>query len=948
MSVQEIIYTSAQKGLKPGSSGFCTVVCTAGMDQRTASRLEGLSGYRHPFEINDPRNPINFQHITMRIGAANTHVLSRVSDAGPDHTGRTNKLAHHIAFTQPPSPSGPARLLNIPGLFATEWDGKTSQRAAPTLPSIPLADVKLSAWATLAKDGGWAGHIVEQLISNKQPVYVLFSAGTDTFSLLQEILDVVPANRRWQVTFSTYYTNPIAGAECQLRFVLDGTKDATKLRNDARAVVVDLTTPLAQATGGELVTLARSGMVTQVVAVPKQKPEPKADSSTSVSSKSGKSNDGDWIEPEADNLGSALASGASSAPDLATASKRPPAPNLFGAARAQKEQRLSAAGQRSSKGKIVGLVCGVVVLLVAVSAGVWVAVSDSEGDLKNTQLLEDSTKAREETERQEKRKADEALAEKEREQLAREEQKRADEIAKKEKQDAIDADAAKLAKQQEDEKEAARVAELAKGENARSPKSVDIFGEPIAIGGVNTVPVVRVIEWEDTSSTRTKAGVDIKVHADADLEFKVLHHHRKYHVQQRNDDTEWAVMGGVNSLTKVATIRRPTSERLTLELEDVKDPIFRSVLQLTSGARCGFAIFQKPQHQPAIALADVIGTVTDESLTAKEILAVPELEGDFTQRVEIRDGKGKVIRRSNVKLDHPSVPSELSFKRKTFGKDNDRVVFYFANGPTGAEHRHKVTLLRNRSTKATELEYKLEFAKRAGLQVTPLEKFEDALPWLAEQLPRFRRNHTERDWEPITRKAEAWAESEYVRLKDKIKKIESGLVAIRNSQATIMFQTANQLGEAQQEELKTQARFLKEMEPQAAVLQLLSQMELQPNGPFQPTRDLQGRDELNTLMQGIRNQAQAAGKSRTELLDYKLHFSAYLTIEEVRLPDDDKLYRLRIPVFEFTGRNDANRLDWKKLAEPSGTAAPSSKTRGVKTNAQPVQAKTPKSTAQPK
>ena len=62
--IQEIVYTSAQKGLKAGSSGFCTVVSTAGMDQRTAQRLEGLSGYRHPFDINDPRNPINYQPVS--------------------------------------------------------------------------------------------------------------------------------------------------------------------------------------------------------------------------------------------------------------------------------------------------------------------------------------------------------------------------------------------------------------------------------------------------------------------------------------------------------------------------------------------------------------------------------------------------------------------------------------------------------------------------------------------------------------------------------------------------------------------------------------------------------------------------------------------------------------------------------------------------------------------
>ena len=33
---QEIVYTSAPKGLKPGSSGFCTVASTAGMARNLA------------------------------------------------------------------------------------------------------------------------------------------------------------------------------------------------------------------------------------------------------------------------------------------------------------------------------------------------------------------------------------------------------------------------------------------------------------------------------------------------------------------------------------------------------------------------------------------------------------------------------------------------------------------------------------------------------------------------------------------------------------------------------------------------------------------------------------------------------------------------------------------------------------------------------------------------
>ena len=341
--MQEIIYTSAQRGLKPGSSGFCTVVCTAGIDARTSQRLEGLSGYRHPFAISDPRNPVNYQHITMRIGAARTHVLSRVCDAGPDHTGRTNKLAHHIAFTQPTSPSGPAHLFNQAGAFTTQWDGKTAQRPPRSLPVVPVVDATLTAWKTLTGDGGWAGSIAEKLLSGKQPVYVIFPAGTDTLTLLQEVLEVVPPARRWEVTFSTYYTSAIAGAECQLRFVLDDTKEATRLRNDARADTVDLTKPLAAAAGGQLVTTARAGRVSHnaaaAAAAPTRVNPPRK---TAAQAQPTPAAIDDW--PDASQIPE------TTQPTYAQASATAPppvAPDLFGNRRSIKEAKLARAGRRS-------------------------------------------------------------------------------------------------------------------------------------------------------------------------------------------------------------------------------------------------------------------------------------------------------------------------------------------------------------------------------------------------------------------------------------------------------------------------------------------------------------------------------------------------------------------------------------------------------------------------
>ena len=63
---QELHYTSAPRGLKPGSRGFCTVASTVGLSGPLAERLESLSGYQPIYPVHDPaaaRNPVNFMHI---------------------------------------------------------------------------------------------------------------------------------------------------------------------------------------------------------------------------------------------------------------------------------------------------------------------------------------------------------------------------------------------------------------------------------------------------------------------------------------------------------------------------------------------------------------------------------------------------------------------------------------------------------------------------------------------------------------------------------------------------------------------------------------------------------------------------------------------------------------------------------------------------------------------
>lgn len=265
---QEIIYTSAQKGLRSGSFGFCTVCSTGGMEPNMADFLEGISAYPHPYKPPDPRtnqNPVNFSHIIWTIGGQRFHILSRVCDAGLDYTGRTNLLAHHVALTRREAESasgGPAWALSDDDFTVSKWDGqlRTLPGRFPRKDDIPLEVCR--HWQQASGDAGHAGVLAESCLDKSgRPVTVIYKPETDVLALVREALSLLPVEKRWGVTFSTFYTKIYSSFECQWRFIFAGSPDAAAARKNPHSFVIDLAgpTPPKRASGGALVEAARTG-----------------------------------------------------------------------------------------------------------------------------------------------------------------------------------------------------------------------------------------------------------------------------------------------------------------------------------------------------------------------------------------------------------------------------------------------------------------------------------------------------------------------------------------------------------------------------------------------------------------------------------------------------------------------------------------------------------------
>lgn len=261
---QEIIYTSAPQGLKPGSRGFCTVVSTAGMATNLAERLETLSGYAHPhaaLKFSAALNPVNHSHLLLTVGGRRYHVLSRVADAGVDYTRRTNKLAHHVVLEAGEiGLAGPAWVLSEDGFCVEAWDGRVEimpQGRRPRMDAYPGGFCK--EWKRLTGDAGWAGVLAASASDEAKPLTVIFPVGKAMLPLVVEAMNLLPPQQQWKVTFSTYWTKLTGSNECQWRFVLDGTQEARLARNNPHASVIDLCRRGPTTANHPLVLMAREG-----------------------------------------------------------------------------------------------------------------------------------------------------------------------------------------------------------------------------------------------------------------------------------------------------------------------------------------------------------------------------------------------------------------------------------------------------------------------------------------------------------------------------------------------------------------------------------------------------------------------------------------------------------------------------------------------------------------
>ena len=262
----ELVYTSAERGLRPGTSGFCTVAMTRGLPPALVPRLEALGGYR-PGPTGD--GPVAFSFWRVETAAGIAHVLSVVGPAPPDHTARTNKIATYAVLGPDElSAAGPAWMIAQGGFLRRSWKGAPAWIESPVR-APQAADpgpAECMAWKSACGDAGWAGVAASSFLRDQsKPVHVVYAAGTDPLPLVDEVIRLLPDWARWRATFSTYFLQPVAGTPCALRFCLEGTPAADAARQ-SKGLVLDLTRPMGEAPDSRHVRMARTGRDAEAVA----------------------------------------------------------------------------------------------------------------------------------------------------------------------------------------------------------------------------------------------------------------------------------------------------------------------------------------------------------------------------------------------------------------------------------------------------------------------------------------------------------------------------------------------------------------------------------------------------------------------------------------------------------------------------------------------------------
>jgi hypothetical protein len=245
---QQLIYTSAPRGVVAGRSGHCTVARSAAMREALMLQLEKLSYYQHLSLSGGVDRPIYCCRL-LDIRGSRYHVLSRIRDAGLDFTGRTNFIAHHLIFAPEE-----ARRFASPPVILRAWSGWADSWAKEpelfqnenwsSLANLPTgAAVPAVHWQQLTGDAVNGYGLLETRAGatfrvddlTDEQILALFAESLELLDLRDPRRDFRAS--AWQYTFTTSLQEQDNPADFRWRCLHSDTPAATRFAGpDCRAL----------------------------------------------------------------------------------------------------------------------------------------------------------------------------------------------------------------------------------------------------------------------------------------------------------------------------------------------------------------------------------------------------------------------------------------------------------------------------------------------------------------------------------------------------------------------------------------------------------------------------------------------------------------------------------------------------------------------------------------
>ncbi|MFM7052871.1 MAG: hypothetical protein ACKOYN_12200 [Planctomycetota bacterium] len=244
MSNYELIHASVKRGLR-GGEGFGVAARTAGIPPELEAALCELSAYDFDAARSTGADPIEWAHRIVKTGGIHPYtVLSRIGPCGTDHSGRPNRVAHHIVLdAQSRVPTGPAWVLANHAFEASVPE--VAERSSSPVIARPMAAPSSAALAAGLKaaqiDPGWAGLVARAVLdSPTSRIYLVFDRELELVPFMLYVASLLPERNRWSFTFSTRFQSSSVSLSCQVRCVRRGVSGTTSLLAERDIVRFDV------------------------------------------------------------------------------------------------------------------------------------------------------------------------------------------------------------------------------------------------------------------------------------------------------------------------------------------------------------------------------------------------------------------------------------------------------------------------------------------------------------------------------------------------------------------------------------------------------------------------------------------------------------------------------------------------------------------------------------